>query len=84
MLLGVGMDAQLGEAGWFLSRTAAIAIQVACLATALTVLTMTAPEHGGSYRDILWTAPALIVVSAITLLTGLRLGRRRVSSAAGG
>jgi hypothetical protein len=63
-------------AGWLAPRKVAIAVQVVLYLAALAVLTATAPEHGGSYADVAWMAPALAVVSAVTLLIGLRLGRR--------
>lgn len=63
-------------AGWLAPRKLAIALQIVFYAVAVTVLTLTAPEHGGDYGDIAWIAPALAVVSALTLLAGLWLGRR--------
>jgi hypothetical protein len=69
-------------AGWLAPRRIAIALQVLFYAVAVTILTITAPDHGGNYGDIVWIAPALAVVSAIALYVGLWLGRRGTSRAA--
>ncbi|MEY2518141.1 MAG: hypothetical protein QOJ89_5505 [bacterium] len=61
--------------GWLAPRKTAVALQLALYAVAIAVLTSTAPDHGGSYRDVLWIAPALAVVSAAALLLGFRFGR---------
>jgi hypothetical protein len=63
-------------AGWLAPRKLAIALQVLFYAAAAALLTMSAPDHGGDYGDVFWIAPALAVISAVTLLVGLRLGRR--------
>jgi hypothetical protein len=46
------------------------------------MLTLTAPDHGGSYSDGFLIAPALAVVSALTLLAGLWIRRRTRRGAA--
>ena len=61
--------------GWFAQRRTAIALQVVICAIAIAILTGTAPDHGGAYRDILWIGPLLVVASAGTLLLGLWCGR---------
>jgi hypothetical protein len=62
--------------GWLAPRKIAIALQVVLFAIATTILTISAPDHGGSYRDSLWIGPALALVSAATLLAGFWLHRR--------
>jgi hypothetical protein len=62
--------------GWLASRRIAIVVQVVLYAIALTMLVASAPDHGGTYADAGWLAPALAVVSAGTLLLGFRLARR--------
>ena len=69
-------------AGWLAPRKVAIALQVTFYAVAVTVLTLTAPNHGGDYGDIAWIAPAVAVVSALTLLGGLWLSGRTTSRGA--
>jgi hypothetical protein len=69
-------------AGWLASRKIAIALQVALYLVAVAVLTVSAPDHGGSYSDIAWIAPALAVVSAGTLLIGFWLARHAARRAA--
>ena len=66
-------------AGWLAPRKLAIALQILFYIVALTVLTLTAPDHGGDYGDIVWIAPALALVSIVTLLIGLWLGGRRAN-----
>jgi len=66
-------------AGWLAPRKLAIALQILFYIVALTVLTLTAPDHGGDYGDIVWIAPALALVSTVTLLIGLWLGGRRAN-----
>ena len=66
-------------AGWLAPRKVAIALQITFYAVAVTVLTLTAPNHGGDYGDIAWIAPVLAVVSALTLISGLWLSRRPTS-----
>jgi hypothetical protein len=68
-------------AGWLASRRVAIALQVLFYTVAVTMLTISAPDHGGDYGDIAWIAPALAVVSTLTLLIGLWLGRRNTGRA---
>ena len=63
-------------AGWLAPRKVAIALQILFYAVAVTVLTVSAPDHGGDYGDIVWIAPALAIVSTGTFLVGLWLGRR--------
>jgi hypothetical protein len=63
--------------GWLTPRKTAAAVQALLYAVAVTVLTLTAPQHGGHYSDSLWIAPALALISAGTLYLGLRIGRRR-------
>jgi hypothetical protein len=62
--------------GWLAPRRVAIVAQVLCYAIAVTILTLTAPDHGGRYLDVVWIAPVLAVVSVATLLIGLWLARR--------
>lgn len=69
-------------AGWLAPRRIAITLQIIFYAIAVTVLTLTAPSHGGGYGDIAWIAPALAVVSLATLLTGTWFGRRRARHSA--
>jgi hypothetical protein len=45
-------------------------------AVAITMLTLSAPDHGASYKDSLWIGPGLAIVSAGTLLLGFWLARR--------
>lgn len=66
-------------AGWLAPRKLAIALQILFYIVALTVLTLTAPDHGVDYGDIVWIAPALALVSIVTLLIGLWLGGRRAN-----
>jgi hypothetical protein len=68
-------------AGWLASRKVAIALQILFYAVAVTVLTISAPDHGGDYGDIAWIAPTLAVVSTVTLLIGLWLGRHKTGRA---
>ncbi len=42
-------------------------------------MTVSAPDHGGSYTDAFWLAPILALVSAATLVAGLWTARRRIS-----
>jgi hypothetical protein len=67
--------------GWLAPRKVAVALQVLLFAIAITILTDSAPDHGGSYRDGLWIGPALAVVSVATLLAGFWLQRRRTTPA---
>jgi hypothetical protein len=69
-------------AGWLAPRKVAIALQILFYGVAVTILTASAPDHGGDYGDIVWIAPALAVVSIVTLLIGLWLGRRSASRSA--
>ena len=62
-------------------RRIAIALQVVLFAIAITVLTISAPRHGGSHADSLWIGPALAVVSVATLLAGFWLRRRSAAPA---
>ena len=68
--------------GWLAPRKLAITLQVIFYLIAVIMLTISAPDHGGSYRDIAWIAPALAVISAVTLLIGLRLARRSARASA--
>ncbi len=56
--------------GWLAPRRTAIALQTVLFAIAVAILAITAPDHGGSHRDIVWIAPILAVLSAATLLLG--------------
>jgi hypothetical protein len=69
--------------GWLAPRRIAIAVQVVFFAIGTAVLTATAPMHSGSYRDGLLIAPALAVVSALTLMLGIWIGRRRRAASQG-
>jgi hypothetical protein len=66
--------------GWLAPRRVAIAAQVALYAIAVTVLTLTAPEHGGRYTDGFIIGLGLAVVSAATLVLGFWLARRRTNT----
>jgi hypothetical protein len=61
--------------GWLAPRRTAVALEVVFYIVAVTILTSTAPDHGGEYRDIAWIAPALAIASAGALLLGMRFGR---------
>jgi hypothetical protein len=63
--------------GWLAPRKAAIAIQIVFYAIAVTVLTLTAPSHGGHHSDGFVIGIALAAVSAGTLYLGFWIGRRR-------
>jgi hypothetical protein len=63
--------------GWLAPRRTAIALQVLFWIVASVVLTATASDHGGSPRDGWLIVPALAVVSALTLLLGFVLRKRR-------
>jgi hypothetical protein len=65
--------------GLLAPRRIAIALQVVFLAVAAVALTVSAPNHGGSYTDAVWLVPTLTLVSAATLATGLWIARRRAS-----
>ena len=60
-------------AGWLAPRRTAILLQLLFYALAVTGLTLSAPDHGGTYGDALWIAPALAVLSVGSLLVGFRL-----------
>jgi len=49
----------------------AIAIAIAAVA-----MTVSAPDHGGTYADAYWLVPVLALVSAATLGAGLWIARR--------
>jgi hypothetical protein len=61
--------------GWLAARRTAIALQAVLFAVAVAMLTISAPDHGGSHADIVWIAPVLAVVSVGALLLGFRFGR---------
>lgn len=61
--------------GWLAPRRTALLLQTLFCAVAIAVVTMTAPDHGGEYGDVLWIAPVLVIVSAGAVLVGLRVGR---------
>jgi len=63
--------------GWLAPRRVAIAAQAVLYAIAVTVLTLTAPAHGGEYTDGIVIGLGLAVVSAGTLILGFWLARRR-------
>ena len=67
--------------GLLARRHLAIAIQVVFFAVAVAAVAMTvsAPDHGGSYTDAFWLVPILALVSAATLAAGLWIVRRRAS-----
>jgi len=60
--------------GWLAPRRTAITAQVVLFAVAATMVTLSAPDHGGGYGDVVWIAPGLAIASTATLLLGLRLG----------
>jgi hypothetical protein len=68
--------------GWLAPRRTAILLQIVLWAVAVAVLTITAPDHGGGYRDIVWIAPVLAVASAGALMLGFWFGRPGRRSAA--
>ena len=68
-------------AGWKLQRRAAIVTQIVLWAIAVTVLTLTAPQHGESYSIGLVIGPALAVVSAGTLALGVVVRSRSIRTA---
>jgi len=57
----------------------AIALQVVFVAIAAAAVTISAPDHGGSYTDGLWIVPVLALLSAATLAAGLWIARRNAS-----
>jgi hypothetical protein len=63
--------------GWLAPRKAAITVQAVFYAIAETVLTLTAPSHGGHYSDGILIGIALAAVSTGTLYFGFWIGRRR-------
>ena len=63
--------------GWLALRKAAIAVQAVFYVVAETVLTLTAPSHGGHYSDGIIIGIALAAVSTGTLYLGFWIGRRR-------
>jgi energy-coupling factor transporter transmembrane protein EcfT len=66
--------------GRFAPRTVAIAVQIVFVAIAATILTLTSPQHGGTYTDGVLISVAVAAVSAGTLWLGLRLNPRRASA----
>jgi hypothetical protein len=66
--------------GWLAPRRVAIAAQAVLYAIAVTVLTLTAPEHGGHYTDGIVIGLGLAVVSTATLVLGFWLARRRTNT----
>lgn len=68
--------------GWLAPRKVAIPAQIVLCAVAITMLTLSAPDHGASYKDSLWIGPGLAIVSAGTLLLGFWLARRSARNAA--
>jgi hypothetical protein len=66
--------------GWLAPRKVAIAGQTLFAAVAVVVLTLTAPEHGGTYRDAFVIAPAVVAASAVTLFVGFWIAKRRRSA----
>lgn len=63
--------------GWLAPRKVAIAAQILCYGIAVAVLTLTAPDHGGSHRDGILLGLGLAVLSVGTLYAGFWLARRR-------
>jgi hypothetical protein len=61
--------------GWLAPRRTAIAVQIVFCVLAVAMLTISAPDHGGAHRDILWIGPVLAVASAGTLLLGFWCAR---------
>jgi hypothetical protein len=66
--------------GWLAPRTIAIAVQIIFYAIAVTILTLTAPNHGGQYSDGILIGLGLAVVSAGTLFLGFWIARRRTNN----
>jgi hypothetical protein len=65
--------------GWRAPRRVAIVVQVVFYAVSLTILTLTAPSHGGHYSDGIFIGVGLAVASAGTLCLGFWLAYRRTS-----
>jgi Sec-independent protein secretion pathway component TatC len=65
--------------GLLAPRRLAIAIQVVFLAIAAVAMTISAPDHGGSYTDAFWLVPILALASAATLAAGFWIARRRAA-----
>jgi hypothetical protein len=65
--------------GLLARRRIAIALQVVFVAVAAVAMTLSAPDHGGTYTDAFWLVPILALVSAATLGAGLWIARRRAS-----
>ena len=63
--------------GWLAPRKVAIIVQAVFAAVAIAVLTLTAPEHGGSYTDGFLIGPAVAVASVVTLYVGFWIAKRR-------
>jgi hypothetical protein len=61
--------------GLLAPRRTAIAAQILLCGLAVALLTSSAPDHGGSYRDIVWIAPVLALASAGALLLGFWCAR---------
>jgi hypothetical protein len=67
-------------AGWLASRRTAIAMQVAFTVVAATVVTLSAPSHGASYRIVVWVVPVAVVVALVGLNMGFLIRRRRLAA----
>lgn len=67
-------------AGWLAPKQTAIAIQGLFVLIAATVVTLSAPQHGSSYRIVVWVVPITIGVAAIGLGIGFLVRRRRLAS----
>ena len=61
--------------GWLAPRRTAIIAQLVLFALAATMVTLSAPDHGGGYGDAVWIAPGIALASTAALLLGLRLGQ---------
>jgi hypothetical protein len=67
-------------ASWLAPKRVAIIIQVALVVVATVAVTLTAPDHGRSYSDVVFIAPLALVVGLVAYFLGRWLGRRRRAS----
>lgn len=66
-------------AGLLAPRRLAIALQIVFFGIAATAMTMSAPDHGGSYTDAYWLVPILALISAAALAAGWWIARRNAA-----
>jgi hypothetical protein len=70
--------------GWLAPRRVAVVVQIVFFAVAAAVLTLTAPDHGGSYTDGYVIVPATAAVAALTLLLGFWVRSRTAARTSSG